>query len=716
MMRRTFGISLSIWLILGAPAVAQTVHGREGITLPPPPAADAIPVADDYFGTKIPDSYRWLEDAKSPETRAFIDAQNVYTARYMKQARVHSQLLDDLDAFENVSEWRFPIESAGSYFFRKRLAGEQQFSIYLRRNWASQKGTPKDERLIDPEKLGRDPNTSITLADVSRDGKLVAYTVQLGGADEASIRVFNVKTGQTLEDELPAARYLSVAFAPDGASFYYARNNKQGTLLYQHFLGTRNSRDALIFGREFRGEELTGDDLFTGVVTDDGRYLVVTINRGVPARRVDIVYRDLSKPDSPFEVLVWGLDSRFETVYARGGWYVKTDYKSPKGRILKGDPGILPDVWKTVVPEGPDAISGWSIVGGKIYLNRLKDVKTETAAFTLDGKPAGTINYDGIGLASTVWGRTTDRYGFFSFQSFIVPPTIYRLDTLTAKREVFFQQKIPFDSSQYELKQVFFKSKDGTQIPMFIAGKKGLKQDGSERLLMTGYGGFNTSLEPYWSPSTAWWLEQGGWFALPSLRGGGEYGEHWHEQGMFENKQNVFDDFLAAAEYVIANKYTTPAHFAIEGSSNGGLLMGAAITQRPDLFSAVLCELPLLDMLRFQKFLVGSYWTTEYGSSEKEKQFFYLLKYSPYHNVKSATAYPAVMFFTGDSDTRVDPLHARKMTALLQAASSSSRPILLHYSVAGGHSGGMGVDQQIQDDADRLSFLWTETAQPVRAK
>jgi prolyl oligopeptidase len=715
-MRRTFGLGLAIWLVLGAGAVAQTIHGREGITLPPPPAVDAIPVSDDYFGTRIPDSYRWLEDARSPETRAFIDAQNAYTARYLKQARIRSQVADDLDELENVSEWRFPIERAGSYFFRKRLAGEQQFSIFVRRGWTGPGGTAKDERLIDPAQMGRDPNTSVRLEDVSRDGTLLAYAVQQGGADETSIHVFNVKTGKTMEDELPTARYFGVNFAPDGASIYYARNNKQGTLLYRHLLGTRNSKDALLFGHEFRGEELAGDDLFSGVVTDDGRYLVVTIRRGVPARRVDIVYRDLTKPGSTFEVLVWAMDSRFDAIYAKGAWYVKTDYKAPKGRILKADPGIMPDVWKTIVPEGQDVISDWSIVGGKIYVNRLKDVKTETAVYMLDGRPAGKIDFDGIGSSSVVWGRTEDRYGFVSFQSFIVPPTIYRLDTLTGKRDVFAQPKIPFDSSQYELTQVSFKSKDGTQIPMFIAGKKGLKRDGTERLLMTGYGGFNVSMAPYWSPDTAWWLEQGGWFALPNLRGGGEYGEHWHEQGMFERKQNVFDDFFGAARYLIDNKYTSPAHFAVEGASNGGLLMGAAITQRPELFSAVLCEYPLLDMLRFQKFLVGSYWTTEYGSAKNEKQFFYLLKYSPYHNVKSGTAYPAVMFFTGDGDTRVDPLHARKMTPLLQSASSSGRPILLHYSVAGGHSGGMGVDQQVQDDADRLTFLWTETAQPVPGK
>ena len=710
-MRRTIGLGVLLWSAVGLAGFAQAIHGRDGIILPPPPSVEALPVADDYFGTKIPDSYRWLEDAKSPETRAFINAQNAYTGRYLKQARIREQLVDDLDALQNVTVMGAPLARANSFFFRKRLAGEQQSSIYMRHGW-----TGKDERLIDPAKLSRDPNTSVYIQDVSRDGTLLAWSVRQGGADETDVHLLNVKTGKALEDELPAARYESVAFAPDGASIYYARNNRQGTLLYQHLLGTRTSSDTLLFGREFRGELLGGNDLFSGVVTDDGHYMVVEIDRGVPARRVDIVFRDLTKPNSPFEVLVWALDSRFNAIYAKGAWYVKTDYKSPKGRILKADPGIMPDVWKTIVPEGQDVIDEWSIVGGKIYVNRLKDVKTETTVYALDGKPAGKVEYEGIGSASRIGGRTTDRYAFFGFASFIVPPTIYRLDTMTGKREVFFQPKILFDLSQYELKQVFFKSKDGTQVPMFIAGKKGLKRDGTERLLMTGYGGFNLSMGPSWSPLYAWWMEQGGWFALPNLRGGGEYGENWHEQAMFEKKQNVFDDWFAAAEYLIANKYTSPQRFAIIGRSNGGLLMGASITQRPELFSVVLCGYPLLDMLRYQKFLVGSYWTTEYGSAENEKQFFYLLRYSPYHNVKPATAYPAVMFFTGDSDTRVDPLHARKMTPLLQSASSSGRPILLHYSLEGGHSGGVGVDQQIQDNADQLTFLWTETGQPAGRK
>jgi prolyl oligopeptidase len=703
-----FGLMSCLGLAVG---FAQTIHGRGGIALPPPPEASAIPVTDDYSGTKIVDNYRWLEDARSPETRAFIDAENAYTNRYLQQARIHSQVADDLDALENVTATHPPIERAGNYFFERRLAGEQQFSIYMRHGWAG-----KDERLLDPAVLSRDPNTAIELDDASRDGTVLAYAVKQGGADETGVHFLNLKTHKTLVDELPSARYFGVNFAPDGASIYYSRNDKNGTLLFQHVLGTRVLHDPLVFGHEFRGEPLGGKDLFAGEVTDDGHYLVVEIDRGVPAKRVDIVFRDLTKPGSPFGVLVWGIDARFSAIETKGAWYVKTDYNSPMGRILKADPGVMPEAWQTIVPEGKNVIDEWTIVGGKIYVNRLMDVKTETEVFALDGKPAGQVDYEGIGSATILLGRTTDRYGFFGFESFTVPPTLYRLDTETGKREVFFQPKIPFDSSQYELKQVFFKSKDGTQIPMFIAGKKGLKVDGTERLLMTGYGGFDVSMLPVWNPSYAWWLEQGGWFAMPNLRGGGEYGEQWHEQGMFEKKQNVFDDWFAGAEYLIANKYTSPEHFAIAGRSNGGLLMGASFTQHPELFSAVWCGYPLLDMLRYQKFKVGYYWTTEYGSADNEKQFGYLLKYSPYQNVKPRNDYPAVMFFTGDSDTRVDPLHARKMTALLQAASKSGRPVLLHYSLTGGHSAGVSVDQQIQDYADELTFLWTETGQPAAHK
>jgi prolyl oligopeptidase len=709
-MKRIFS-GFGLAFLLCSLAAAQAIHGRGGITLPAPPEAQKAPVTDDYFGTKIVDDYRWLENANSPETKAFIDQENAYTARYMEQARIRPQIAEDLDALEHVSSWTVPILRGNDLFFLKLLAGEEQASIYVRHGWAE-----KDKRLVDPAQFSRDPNTSVDLADVSRNGSLVAYWVREGGADETTVRVFNVKTGKALQDELPSAIHWSVSFTPDGSGLFYTRTTGKGTLVYQHALGTRVSQDKVLFGNEFRGESLGPRDVVLSSLSDDYRYLVVEIDRGVPAKRVDIVYRDLTKPNSYFDVLIWGVDAHFSADYVKGAWYVKTDYQSPNGRILKADPGIMPDAWTTVVPEGAEAIDSFNIVGNRMYVKRLKDVETEISAYTLEGKPAGEIEFEGIGAASVPAGRSTDRYGFSSFESYIVPPMIYRVDATTGKRDVFAQPKVPFNSSEYELKQVFVKSKDGAQIPMFIAGKKGLKQDGTERLLMTGYGGFQVNVLPEWKPMVAWWLEQGGWFAVPNLRGGSEYGEHWHEQGMFAGKQNVFDDFYAAAEYLIANKYTTPDHFAIMGGSNGGLLMGAAITERPELFAAVDCAYPLLDMLRFQKFELGAYWVTEYGSSDNEKQFPYLLEYSPYQNLKPSAAYPAVLFFTGASDTRVDPMHARKMTALLQADSKSGRPVLLHYSVSGGHSAGVSVEQRIQDHADQLTFLWTETGQTAARK
>ena len=696
--------------ILHAQSASMPIHGGDRIALPAPPATEAIPVTDDYFGAKIVDNYRWLEDSQSPETRDFLDKQIAYTDRYLKQAKVRPQLADDLDALIHVTSWSTPIQRGDSYFFQKRLSSEEQASIYVRHGWGSTAAPAKDVRLVDPASLSRDPNTSVSLLGVSHNGALLAYGLRQGGADEEEIHFLDLKTNKPLEDILPASRYFGLDFAPDLSGVFYSRfTPKKGSLLYLHKLGTRNSEDKLLFGREFHGEELGELDLISAGVTDDGHYLVVDISRGVPAKREDIVFRDLTKPESPFDILVWGFESRFSALYAHGEWLVQTDYQAPKGRILKASPGIAPEAWPTIVPEGADVIDGSNIVGNKIFVHRLHDVISQTSIYTLQGKPAGTIQYTGIGSASDLSGEITDRYGFFSFQSFIQPPTIYRYDTQTGKQDIFAQPNTPFDSTQYELKQSFYKSKDGTRIPIFIAGKKGLKMDGSERLLMTGYGGFNLSETPTWNPLWAEWLQQGGYFALPNMRGGGEYGESWHQAGMFEKKQNVFDDFYAAAEYLIANKYTTSAHFAISGRSNGGLLMGAAMTQRPDLFGAIWCGYPLLDMLRYQNFLVGRFWTTEYGSAENKKDFDWLKVYSPYQNVHPNTAYPAIMFFTGDSDTRVDPLHARKMTPLMQAASSSGRPILLHYSLKGGHSAGVAAAQLIDDYADQLAFLWTET-------
>ncbi len=451
-------------------------------------------------------------------------------------------------------------------------------------------------------------------------------------------------------------------------------------------------------------------ELIGAGITENDRYLIIEVDHGVPAKRVDVYAKDLRMPDAPIRPIIHGIDNRFNVVNYGDDLYAMTDYKAQNYQVVKIDmKDAGPDKWKTVVPEGKDVISDITIVGGKLFVTGLHDVVTQTRIYDLDGKMVGEIRYPTLGAASSMQGLEESSQGFYTFQSFIIPPTIYHYDVKTGKTDVFAKPQVPFASDQYEVKQVFYTSKDGTKVPMFIASKKGLKRDGKAPALMTAYGGFNVSLEANWNPEYAWWMEQGGFFAQPNLRGGGEYGEDWHKAGMFEKKQNVFDDFFAAGEYLIANKYTTPTRFAIRGRSNGGLLMGAAMTQRPDLYGAIWCGYPLLDMIRFQNFLVGRWWTAEYGSAEKPDQFPYLLKYSPYQNVKAGTKYPAIMFNTGDSDTRVAPLHARKMTALMQKDTGSDRPIILHYELKAGHSSGVSITQLVDDTADELAFLWNET-------
>jgi len=682
------------------------IKGGEGITLPAPPLTAVKPVTDDLHGHQVTDNYRWLEDQKSPETRAWIGEENKYTDLYFSQLKALPETEAAIGKLEHVDSYSSPVIEGERYFFKKRLADENQGSIYLRNGWQG-----ADELLIDAKSLSKDQNTSIGIDDVMDDGSLLVYGVRQGGADEQEVHVFDVNARRTLDDQLKSDRYFGVQVSPDKAGLYYSRFTHEGTLVYFHKFGTPQSADTLIFGKEYQGEKLGELDLVNSRVSDNGHFLIIIISRGVPATREDILLKDLRKPDSAIAPLVYGIDNRFDLLDAGDdSWYVQTDYKAPKHRILKAEPGKAPDAWKTVVPESADVIQASSIVGGRLFVDRLVDVKDQTSIYTLAGEKVGELKYPGIGSGSVVYGRPRAKVGVYTFTSFNLPPTIFRYKVETGKSDIFAKPKVPFDSDAYEVRQVFYKSKDGTRIPMFLAGRKGWKQDGKNRVLMTGYGGFLVANTPAWSTMYAWWMQQGGLFALPNLRGGGEYGEDWHRAGMFEHKQNVFDDFYAAAAYLIDNKYTTPQQLAIWGRSNGGLLMGAAMTQRPELFGAIVCGYPLLDMLRYQNFLFGRLWTTEYGTADNAKDYEYLAKYSPYQNVRTGTKFPAILFFTGDNDTRVDPLHGRKMTAEVQAANGGDRPILLHYSLKGGHSAGVSVDQQVEDYAEIMAFLWNETS------
>jgi len=686
---------------------ASTIHGANGITLPAPPVAAINVVTDDYAGVKIEDPYRWLEDAKSPATRAWIGEENAYTQQYLSQIATRPQIATQLTALMRVDQYSMPTLRAGKYFFKKRLADENQGSIYMRNGWHGQDSS-QDQLLIDAGKLSADQNTSVNMVDVSDDGNLLVYEIREGGADEGSVHIRDLRNGQDLPDVLPSARYSGISLNPDSTGLYYAKFTHQGTNVWFHKFAKPIDGDQKIFGGEYRGKQLGELDLVSVRVTDNHHSLIVSIAHGVPATSQDYLVKDLRKPGSDFQTLVYNLEAHVRLIDADDRFFLMTDYQAPNTRIVEATPGTDPSAWKTIVPEGKEVIASYSIVGGKLFVSRLHDVKTETTIYTLDGKQIGALAYPGIGTGSVVYGRPAQTEGFYTFDSFIIPPTIYRYDTRTGHSDIFAAPKVPFDSSQYEVCQVFYTSKDGTRVPMFIAGKKGLPHDGKTRLLMTGYGGFDLPMLSEWNPEYAWWMEQGGFFALPNLRGGNEYGEAWHKAAMFENKQNVFDDFTAAAEYLIGNRYTSPEHFAIRGRSNGGLLMGAAMTQRPDLFGAIWCGYPLLDMLRYHRFEFGRLWTTEYGNAENPKDFAYIVKYSPYQNVKKGTQYPAIMFFTGDNDTRVDPMNARKMSALMQASTGGDRPILLHYSVKGGHSAGVSMTQLVDDYADEMAFLWNE--------
>lgn len=697
----------------GGVAFAQSpaVQGRNGVTLSAPPVVDVRPVTDTVGGQQLTDNYRWLEQQQAPDTRAYIKAQSAYTGSYFSQLQpLRQRIVDRLTELQRVDTTNPPYEAGGRFFYTKREAAANQASIYMR---AGLDGA--ETELIDAGKLSSDGNASVSISTTSQDGKLLVYSVRHGGADEQVPRVFDVDVRHDLPDELPLARYSGFGLTADRKALFYERVGKDGvSAVYQHVIGSQQD-DRQIFGGSYKGQTLGPLDLVGCFVSENGHWLVVTISHGVPATREDILVQDLRKPGSPFEPLVFAVDSRFSLSFAGDQMFVRTDLNAPNGHVLRASFGdTTTKSWPVVIPESTSPMTAVSVAGGKLFVGRLTDVKSETTIYDLNGKKTGAISFPTIGSGGVVSGRNNSRNGFYTFTSFTVPRTIYRYDIVTGKTNVWAASKTPFDPSRYEVKQVFYRSKDGTRVPMFVAGRKGLPMNGKAPLLMTGYGGFDISETPAFNPEYAWWMEQGGFFALPNLRGGGEYGETWHKAGMFEHKQNVFDDWYSAAEYLIANHYTSREHLAITGRSNGGLLMGASMTQRPDLYGAILCGYPLLDMSRFQKFLVGRWWTTEYGSAENDAQAAYILKYSPYQNIKQGVKYPAVMFLTGDSDTRVDPLHARKMAAKLQATvmaepEADRRPILLHYDTKAGHSAGVSITQLVNDTADELTFLWNET-------
>ena len=660
-----------------------------------PPGTRRDDVSDDYHGVRVADPYRWLEDQDAPETRAWIKAQEDYTRPLLDHLPDRDSIRERLSALMNVDVIGLPREEGGRYFFARRKAGEDLFVLYMRQGL---QGT--DRVLIDPHSLSPDHTTSVDLLDVSKDGKLMAYALRLGGKDEVSVHLMDVNSGRDLADVMPEARYDGFAFKPDKTGFYYGRRTNEKPRIYYHALGADPSRDPQLFG-----DGLESGDWALPMVSDSGRYLVIESGHGSAAEKTELYLQDLAT-GAPLHPIIDDIRARFDAQLAGDRLYIHSDWNAPNGRVFLADLAApAREHWREVVPESDAVIENISPVAGNLFVNYGRNAHSEIRVFTAGGGNGREIPLPALGSTSGVSGRWDGHDAFFEFRSFAEPGIIYRYDQEQAKPAIWARIETSLRSGDFEVKQVWFQSNDRTRVPMFVVHGKGMKLDGSNPTLMTGYGGFDISLTPWFSPEAAAWVENGGVFAVPNLRGGSEFGEKWHKAGMLQNKQNVFDDFLAAARWLIDNRYTVPARLATSGQSNGGLLVGAALTQRPDLFGAVVCRYPLLDMLRYQDFLVARYWVPEYGEASDPAQFKYLYSYSPYQNVKRGEKYPAVLLVTGDGDTRVAPLHARKMAAMLQWATGSGRPVLLSYDTKSGHSGGRPLSKEIDELTDEISFL-----------
>lgn len=684
-------------LLLFASTFAVAVGDSNSAPVPGhPPETKAVETKEMLHGTEIVDPYRWLEDQNSPETRTWIDAQNSYTMSLLSQVTGREALKQRLAAFMKIDAMGPPFVRNGRYFVYKRSADQDQFVLYLRRGLQG-----KDEVLIDPLKMSPDHTVTISANSITEDGKLLGYSVRHGGEDEVTPHLFDVDARKDLSDSLPKARYNSISISNDKTTVYYVRLMKEGPRLFVHKIGSDPGGDAEIFGNGYGPDKILGCNL-----SNSNHYLLCVVSYGSASLRTDVYLQDLRKK-GPFAPIVNDVSAAFFPRFAGDRLFLRTNWNAPRWRLMEVEL-LHPsrDQWREVIPESDSVLDSFSAVGGKLAVELVHNVISRVKIFDTNGKFIREITPPTIGSLSNLNGRWESNEAFYSFSSFHVPSTFYRYDVASGKQSVWYQYKVPIQMDQYEVEQVWYNSKDGTKIPMFLAHRKGIKLDGSNPVLLSGYGGFDVSETPYFSAFVASWMAGGGVYALPNLRGGGEFGEDWHRAGMLEKKQNVFDDFISAAEWLIQNHYTTPALLGITGGSNGGLLVGAAITQRADLFGVAICRFPLLDMLRYQQFLVGKYWVPEYGSAENPEQFKYLLAYSPYHHVKAGTAYPPVLFVSGDSDTRVAPLHARKMTALLQASSSSGKPVLLHYDTTSGHSGGTPLSKQIEDSTDELAFLY----------
>ncbi len=660
-----------------------------------PPKTRTDNVKEMVHGVEVLDPYRWLEDGNSQETKDWIKAQNEYTDALIGTFPAREALRRRLEELMRVDSMSVPFVRSGRYFFSKRERTRELAVICMRRGLGGE-----DEALIDPHSMSPDLTTSVGISDVAEDGSLMAYDIRRGGEDESEICLFDVNNRKDLRDRLPKAMYFALNVTHDKRGFYYTRHDENGSRVFYHAMGTDPAGDREIFGKGYGPDKGIGTDL-----SDDGRYLLITVWHGSAGQKTEIYYQDVVEKGAIVPV-VNDIDARFVGQFGGKHLFLHTNWEAPKGRVFRVDlNNPARERWQEVIPQSDSAIEEFSAAGGKLLVNYLHNVSSRVKIFEPDGRHLRDIPLPALGSVSGMGGRWKDDEVFFSFSSFHIPTTTYRYSVKQGSQEVWWRLSVPVESDALEVKQAWYESKDGTRVPMFLVHSKDTKLDGSNPTLLTGYGGFNASLTPWFSSVAALWAESGGVLAVANLRGGGEFGEDWHRAGMFEKKQNVFDDFIAAAEWLVANRCTNPSKLAISGGSNGGLLVGAALTQRPELFQAVVCSYPLLDMVRYHKFRIAAFWVSEFGSAEDANQFKYIYAYSPYHRVNDSAKYPATLFITGESDTRVDPLHARKMAGRLQSTTASRKPVLLRYDATAGHSGGRPLSKQIEELTDEMSFL-----------
>jgi prolyl oligopeptidase len=666
------------------------------------PASRTDKVVDKLHGVEIPDAYRWLEVADSPEVKGWVEKQNALTKSLLDnvpgRARIHAQLSKLLE----IGTIGTPVPRQGRYFYTRRTGTQNQPVLYVREGVQGQ-----DRVLVDPNTLSKEGTVALDWWYPSRDGRLLAYGTSKDGNEWSTLRVRDVDTGRDLADVIERTRHCSLAWLPDGKGFYYTRNPPAGSPdadyyrhVYFHQLGTDPASDPKVFGGG-----RPKDHWPNVLLTPNGRWLVVPVEIGFA--KTDVYFKDLRQDGAPFVPLVENVEALFDVTPRDDRFYVQTNDKAPRGHLYAVDPARpARETWVELIPEGPDVLDAVDVVGQTLAALYSHKASSRLQLFTPEGKPLQEVPLPTLGTVAGLGGEWNGQELFFGFESVTVAPSIYRMDLNTRQSELWQRVETDIDFSRYEVEQVTYPSKDGTPITMFLAHRKGLQRDGQNPTILTGYGGFNVSMTPTFSASRFFFLESGGLVAIPNLRGGGEYGEEWHRAGMLGKKQNVFDDFVAAAEWLIREKYTNPDRLAIVGGSNGGLLVGAALTQRPDLFRAVVCQVPLLDMVRYHQFLVAELWIPEYGSAKDPEQFKWLYSYSPYHHVKPGTAYPAVLLATAESDSRVDALHARKMAAALQAATRSDRPILLRLETKAGHGAGKPRAKVLEELTDTWCFLF----------